>query len=59
MPDYHVYFLDSGNHIRRRMDMQCDDDDHAIQIVREHLSHNAMELWRGDRLVKRFEADSA
>ena len=56
MTDYHVYFLDPGNHIRRRMDMECEDDDQAIQVVREHLSHNAMELWSRDRLVKRFEA---
>ena len=57
MPDYQVYFLDSANHIRRRMDMECDDDEHAIQVVGEHLAHNTMELWRRDRLVKRFEVD--
>ena len=55
MADYHLYFFGSDGHIRRRMDLQCDDDEQAIQVVTEHISHGAMELWQADRLVKRFD----
>ena len=56
MPDYYLYYLDGADHIRRRLEIECRDDAHAIKVVREHSPTRAMELWQSDRMVKRFEA---
>ena len=53
--DYQLYFLDAKNHIHRRLDLECRDDAHAIEVVGEHAVHDIVELWRRDRLVRRFE----
>ena len=55
MADYRLYFLDSENHIRRRMDLVCRDDAHAIETVAEHAPRGGVELWQGARLVRRFD----
>lgn len=57
MPDYKLYFMDKRNHISRRVDLDCRDDAHAVEVVGEHAGNAdfAMELWQADRLVKRFE----
>ncbi len=52
---YYLYFFDIHNHVRRRLDLECRDDDHAIEAVNEHRHTMAMELWQGARMVKRFE----
>lgn len=54
--DYQLYLLAADDRIQRRLDLECRDDAHAIATVAEHDSHQAMELWQGERLVKRFEA---
>jgi hypothetical protein len=56
MPDYRLYFLDEHRHVRRRLDMECRDDAHAVAVVTEHLDE-PMELWSGARLVRAFERD--
>ncbi len=55
LADYRLYFLDPQNHIRRRVDLECRDDGHAIEMVADHAPHGGVELWQGARLVKRFE----
>ncbi len=55
MVDYRLYLFDSKNHIHRRVDLECRDDAHAIEVVGEHAFHGAAELWQRGRLVKRFE----
>jgi hypothetical protein len=55
VPDYKLYFMDDRDRISRRVDLECRDDDHAIEIVSEHPSSDGMELWQESRLVKRFE----
>ena len=57
MADYQLYLLDSQDHIRKRIDLECRDDAHAVEVVGEHISHMAMELWQGERLVKRFQRE--
>ena len=53
--DYRLYFIDANNHIRRRVDLECRDDAHAIEVVGEHAPEGGVELWQGARLVKRFD----
>ena len=54
MRAYQLYFLDGGDRDRRRMDLECEDDGQAVAVISEHLSPGAMELWEGERLVRRF-----
>jgi hypothetical protein len=56
MTDYRLYFIDGKNHISRRVDLECRDDSHAIDVVAEHTPFGVAELWQGARLVQRFEA---
>ena len=58
MLDYRLYFLDEQGHVRRGLDLECRDDAHAIAVVSEHLSDEAMELWQGARKVRVFEPAS-
>ena len=55
MPGYYLYFLDGKDHVRRRLDLDCRDDTHAIEVVKEHALTNSAELWERGRMVKRFE----
>jgi hypothetical protein len=46
--------MEAGPEPCRAIDLDCEDDAQAIQVVQEHLIHDHMELWQGERLVKRF-----
>ncbi len=55
MTAYHLYFLDSRDRVFRRVDLECRDDEHAIEIGTAHIHEHGMELWHAERMVKRFE----
>ena len=55
MPEYKLYLLDSQNQVCKRIDMDCREDGHAVKLVSVYITHTSMELWQGERLVKRFE----
>jgi len=55
MPGYRVQFLNGQGEPTRGIDLECVDDAQAIAVVQEHLIHDHMELWEGERLVKRFD----
>ena len=52
--DYKLYFTNAAGHIIARVDLECRDDDHAIEVAAQHLDGRDMELWRRDRVVKVF-----
>jgi len=52
---YRLHFLNAQGEATRGIDLDCADDDQAISVVQEHLIHDRMELWQGERLVKRFD----
>ncbi len=54
--NYQLYLISADGELRKRVELDCRDDAHAIAAVEESISDQAMELWQGDRLVKRFEA---
>jgi len=58
MPEYRLYLLDERRHVRRRLDLDCRDDAHALAVISEHLPDEAMELWEGARMVRAFEPQS-
>ncbi len=55
MLDYRIYFLGANGRISRAVAFECEDDDAAIKIAREHHHEHAMELWQQARMVQRFE----
>ncbi len=57
MPEYRLYFLGQDDRIQRALELECEDDDRAVETGGAHLNGQAMELWRGATLVKRFDPD--
>ncbi len=51
MTHYRLYFFDLAGSIRHALDLECDDDEHAIRVVGEHADGRPMELWQGPRQV--------
>ncbi|HEX4504970.1 MAG TPA: hypothetical protein VH722_04500 [Alphaproteobacteria bacterium] len=54
MPDYRLYFLDSDGKISHAVELQCPDDDSAIQLVSSHADGRDMELWSLKRCIRAF-----
>jgi hypothetical protein len=57
MTGYRVHFLDVWGRIIQTSEIQGRDDDHARSLIERHIGLVAMELWHGDRVVERYEAD--
>ena len=55
--DYRLYFLDHAGHVTRRVDLECDDDEQAVEAARSHAEDMTMELWRRETMIKRFPRD--
>jgi hypothetical protein len=53
--DYRLYFLEDGR-IRHVVPLECESDEHAIQVVEEHRDGRDMELWQRARMVREFPA---
>ena len=51
MTHYRLYFFDLAGNIRHALNLECEDDDHALRMVSEHADGRPMELWQGQRQV--------
>jgi hypothetical protein len=54
MTDYRVYIIDDDDHIKRRVDLDCADDDAAIEYAKQYIDGHDVELWQRDRRIVRF-----
>jgi len=45
MVEYQVYVLTDGDHIKRRKDVSCEDDEAAKKQARQMVDGHAIELW--------------
>ncbi len=54
MPSYYLYLFDRKGSISKRIDLVCNDDDHARDVAAAHSHHLGMELWQGARLVETY-----
>ena len=52
---YRAYFLNSGGHIVRAVELACDTDDAAAEAARRLLNGQPIELWERARMVARLE----
>jgi hypothetical protein len=57
LADYKLCFVGRDERVIRRVELDCRDDAHAIEVVGGYAQHSdyAMELRQEARLVKRFE----
>ena len=55
MREYTLNIFNKAGAIRAVARIAYDDDQAAIFATEEHSQNHRMELWEGDRLVKRFE----
>lgn len=53
---YRLDIFNSFGAVRAVARLAYESDDEAIRAVKQHSQNHRMELWQGDRLVKRFEA---
>jgi hypothetical protein len=52
---YQVLFFDADGKLLYTGRMDCEDDEQALERA-AHLRHlHSLELWRGERCVRRFE----
>jgi hypothetical protein len=51
MPKYRAYLLGHSGQILRRLEFGADDDEAALQHVRDQSSPNDVEVWQADRIV--------
>ncbi len=57
MPEYRVQIFNRHGGVQSEINLTYDDDQEAIDAVIEYSKGHLTELWVGDRLVKRFDAD--
>ena len=55
MCGYRLYILNDKGHIRSAIDLECEDDAHAIHLAETSLNA-PLELWQGARLVKKLDS---
>jgi hypothetical protein len=51
---YRIYFMAGDGHIQHALDIDCQSDEAAIQVVEDHEDGRAKELWCGQRRVATF-----
>ncbi|HEY2050967.1 MAG TPA: hypothetical protein VGH03_16635 [Caulobacteraceae bacterium] len=54
IPDFRLYFLNQRDHIVEARNLECVDDEAAVEAVESHRDGRAMELWRRDRRIRIF-----
>jgi hypothetical protein len=57
MAHYRVYFLDGASHINEAAALDCENDEEAIKKATGIRYSHAIEVWQGERLVKRIEPE--
>ena len=55
MPDYHLYFLSPEGKVTHAVELECPDDENAIEMAESQADGRAMELWSLKRRVKTFQ----
>jgi hypothetical protein len=54
MAGYRIYFLDENGRIRDAAELECKDDQEAVQLADARHDGRAMELWSGARIVQKM-----
>ena len=57
MPDYRIYVIGTDGHFERSIQLDCPDDNAAIEAARQFIDGADIELWQRDRKIAKFGAD--
>jgi hypothetical protein len=55
MTGYRIYLLANDDHATKRIDIDCADDDAAIEIAKQYIDGRDIELWQRDRRIAQFD----
>lgn len=55
MPQYRLRLLRPHDHRGRLVELDFPSDEDAISVIQRHVKGPCMELWRGERLIARFQ----
>jgi hypothetical protein len=55
MSDYRVYVIGSDGHFMRAIQLDCQDDNAAIESAKQFIDGHDIELWQRDRRIARFD----
>jgi hypothetical protein len=55
MAEYRVYIIGAHGRIMSRIDIECADDDAAIEAAMQHVGSHYIELWQRGRLVTKLD----
>jgi hypothetical protein len=53
---YRVYVIDQDGHFISAVDLDCADDNAAIESAKQLIDDHGLELWQRDRRIARFNA---
>jgi hypothetical protein len=56
MSRYRLYFLDKTGRIAHALDLHCESDDEALELVEARRDGRPMELWHSAQLIRKFPA---
>ena len=54
MPEYRIYTVGSDGHFISGQDIECADDQEAIQIAQQAVDGRSIELWERARFITRL-----
>jgi hypothetical protein len=55
MTDYRVYVIGSDGHFVKAIQLDCPDDNAAIECAKHFVNGYEVELWQRDRIIARFD----
>jgi hypothetical protein len=56
MAHYRIYTIGSDGHFTSAIDLDCADDQAAVESAKQFIGDHGVELWQGDRLIAKFES---
>jgi hypothetical protein len=59
MAEYRVYLIGRDGHIANAIQLDCADDQAAIESAKQFVGEYAIELWQLDRMIAAWKAASA
>jgi hypothetical protein len=55
MPGYRAYIVGQDGHFVRAIELDCKDDNAAIESAKQFIDGCDVELWQQDRRIARFD----
>jgi hypothetical protein len=54
MQEYRAIIIGPDGHVQYRVELQCRDESKAIELARQFVNGNDVELWQLDRQIEIF-----